>query len=1020
MKNNERLLRVLGDVRDDLIPDAEGKTGRRFPIKAAAAGALAAAAVIAGVFILKNTGSIVDLAKEEWEDYRIYKEISLDTAAKELPKLSRGELNRGFEVELYRDFSEYESNNPWNEEIKLSALPVFKNLAYNSEGLPPYLDSEEEMTEIAEKAARALGISIDETERLYSGKNKDKLYGIKAICGGEPLGIETASIVVYGDRTLTVNLSSPSLTDKEKYGISLPDGYKAEYTVSDTDASREEAEKTAAYLAESFKNLLQFKNPVSYSYKSSYRSDASGSTVYRFYGAYDRRESVSESIVSYNLAWAEFGCSPDGRITAVYLNNYLSSAEYIGDYPVISPEEAKNKLIGGDYLSVLSESDVAGGNFEGEAVVKTELVYLNYRQEYFQPYYKFYVRLNREPHGSPYDKSLTPYGVFYVNAVTEEYLAEEKEEEPSEELPAIPCTLSDYPFSYTLIDHNDSGIRIASDISALEDSNPWNAESDIGALPVYEMSNLSNTQMNELLKSTAEKMGVTVTQSSFMKNQYPNADNVPYSILMGFCGGEYKGASDISITVYGTGDVEISFNENAEGQSTFKLPAEYAESAFDPAGTYSGSADILDYLAETFRDVVQPKGSYRVYSYLENSHVRNFPYEVFNTYRFRLNEESEDTVGKILNYNLAYTEFSLSEYSVEGVTLTNKLCASEKLGDYPIITAEEAKALLLDGKYLISFSKDYIKDGRLSENDVKKVDLVYRFSESRYLMPFYRFYAEIEAVPYIEGLSGLKEYGEFYVPAVKSDYIAGDTYGKERNQAVIDSFWYGDIPFPDGSVLSASEASETFGDTSSPGLIFDFGFLRYAKPVFMNSFDDPEIFDFSADSFNVPTESIIYYEPDFFKVRAGDVLENGMTVKSASYGVERTGGMSVRTSKIALEGEATLNGILFRKDGLTGFYPDPTEAAVPLIADDDWNTLSDFLLPDYYRTSEEKFAIVTGGGAIYSENDFNAGEKEEYYIKGRLTLKDVTLLVSDRDVESLSGVMFPAFETAEFVSFEEE
>ena len=53
---------------------------------------------------------------------------------------------------------------------------------------------------------------------------------------------------------------------------------------------------------------------------------------------------------------------------------------------------------------------------------------------------------------------------------------------------------------------------------------------------------------------------------------------------------------------------------------------------------------------------------------------------------------------------------------------------------------------------------------------IRKVELVYR-SETydTYFMPYYCFYVEL---PEQEGENGLKTYGTYYVPAVKSDYIS--------------------------------------------------------------------------------------------------------------------------------------------------------------------------------------------------------------------------------------------------------
>lgn len=1036
MKNNDRLLKVLGDVRDDLIPDAEGKKKKsRTPLKLAAGAAVTAAAV-AGLFAARNMDDIIDLIKDNQGEHGTDTEISSDPPSDGLPKISRGEISGGFEVYLYHDISEYSNMSPWNESIQLSELPVYKNLAYNGSATPIYFD-EAEMMKMAENAAEALGLSVSETEGLYSRKNKDNLYRITAVCDGEAFGLETVKISVDSDGGIKVDFVSPNLNDETEYRLpmvdSLPLNGETEYGLpipeeyileaGNSESSDSEAVKTVNYLTDRFKDLLGFKKPSPDTYNDSYQSDLFSSYSYRIYAAYDKSENIAESVLNYSLVRAAFTGNSKNMLGNIYLDNYLLSSEYMGDYPVISLEEAKSKLIGGDFISIFGEDDVKGGKFGEDVIVKTELVYLRNGQEYYQPYYKFFIELNETPHGSPYDESLIPYGTFYVHAVKDEFFFNENEEtDISEDLQGIRYTLSGYPFSYTLTEHYGSGIRIAEDISLLEDLNPWNEELKIDSLPVYEMYNLSTAQMNELLKETAKKMGLTLKESSFVKNQHPNADLVPYNVLMGFCEGEYKGIPDITITVYGTGDVGIRFHDNGYGEDSFIMPDEYS---IDRSADESDKARAgLEYLVGEFADLL-PFKSPVLNSYTESrsmGYASQYAEEMtaINEYKYRVYEDSENTAEKILNYNLAYAEFDRSVNSIRGVTLTDKLFASEKLGDYPIITSEEARELLLDGKYLIPFSKDYIKDGELKAEDVKKVELVYRFSESKYLVPYYRFYAEIEAVPILESLSGvgLKEYGEFYVPAVKSEYIEGDPYARKKDQAVIDSYYYDNIPLPDGSTLRPSEALETFGDTSSPGLIFDFAFMRYAKPVFLNTIDNPEIFDFGIYSFNVPPYDVIYNGYNYFMVKAGDVLEGGLTVKSASLGVEWSGSQNIYTSRIMLDGEIATEGILCREDGLVKFYPDPTENTVLLLGED--SQFPENVVPDYYTDFDSNFALVTGGGTIYPKNDFDTEDvfRDGNYIKGKLTLRGITYIKSDWDDMINTGITSNYFETAEFVSFE--
>ena len=89
---------------------------------------------------------------------------------------------------------------------------------------------------------------------------------------------------------------------------------------------------------------------------------------------------------------------------------------------------------------------------------------------------------------------------------------------------------------------------------------------------------------------------------------------------------------------------------------------------------------------------------------------------------------------------------------------------SEKIGDYPIISAKEARELLLDGRYITTVPHEMP-----GEKYIAKVELVYRTDpDCMCFMPYYRFYVELPAM----AVNGLKDYGAYYVPAVEETYIS--------------------------------------------------------------------------------------------------------------------------------------------------------------------------------------------------------------------------------------------------------
>lgn len=86
------------------------------------------------------------------------------------------------------------------------------------------------------------------------------------------------------------------------------------------------------------------------------------------------------------------------------------------------------------------------------------------------------------------------------------------------------------------------------------------------------------------------------------------------------------------------------------------------------------------------------------------------------------------------------------------------------MGEYPIISADEARDYLEQGAYVTSV------DRRLTgEETVARVELVYRTGVTEdYFMPYYRFFVELPR----EERGGRKTYGAYYVPAIEHCYLS--------------------------------------------------------------------------------------------------------------------------------------------------------------------------------------------------------------------------------------------------------
>jgi hypothetical protein len=127
-------------------------------------------------------------------------------------------------------------------------------------------------------------------------------------------------------------------------------------------------------------------------------------------------------------------------------------------------------------------------------------------------------------------------------------------------------------------------------------------------------------------------------------------------------------------------------------------------------------------------------------------------------------EGQGDAIEKILGYNFNYINFYPNETGELWIIRRYNADLSQKIGDYPIVSADEARELLLQGRYITT-----VPEGLPDEKYIASVELIYR--AGRYdgvFMPYYRFLAEL---PSMRRDNGLKTFGAYYVPAVESGYL---------------------------------------------------------------------------------------------------------------------------------------------------------------------------------------------------------------------------------------------------------
>lgn len=299
----------------------------------------------------------------------------------------------GFESWVGYDIATWDNGNPWNVSMDFTTLPVYRNGSYHSAGMPTGL-SQEAMMDRLEEAAEALDMEIDSLETVQEGSAAVQLT---ASGGG-------TTIVVEADGTIEVWFEG---------GLALPE----EYSFTDCNTTDAEAAQVLDYLAQQYSALLDFTQPepaLSGMWNPA-DGDGGAASYARAYVLYDAAGDDLEDILNYTYRSARFYPDGDGKLSLIRIENSLSCGEKMGEYPVITVDEAVDLLSKGCYIT-----SVPYGITDVEGVDKVELVYRNSRtEEVFLPYYRFYVALPEEQVGD----GLITYGAYYVPAVQEDYLS---------------------------------------------------------------------------------------------------------------------------------------------------------------------------------------------------------------------------------------------------------------------------------------------------------------------------------------------------------------------------------------------------------------------------------------------------------------------------------------------------------------------------------------------------------------------------------------------------------------------
>lgn len=410
----ERILDTLENAPDEMILSSEPKQAKRsrFPVWARWTAAAAACAVIAGgaaaAFMLTNrtqTGTLV--ADEDLP--KITPEYSVDAM--------------GFEGYQLYDISDLASSNPWREEQNITVLPVYLNTMQRDRmsGVPSMTADEllELMTQREKLVANALGIELSDDQITNDAMSEEAKQKIQKMLDGvsedqlsevpesmfQPHNVEAktdeASIYTYTDLSTTVWFNSTVPTD---------------CTMDITDLDK--AQQAVEYLKSEYSELLTavgVTEPAAKIEGGDYFFTGERSP-YRI-SFYNAGSTPEESLLNYSLYDVNFYGDENG-LNGIHVTCRDMAKELVGNYPLLTVEEAAEQLKAGNYGS----SVPVGEGYAPDSYDRVELIYRTRSTEkYYMPYYRFYVNVTDDI-GAMDDVDTDTFGAFYVPAVKPEYI----------------------------------------------------------------------------------------------------------------------------------------------------------------------------------------------------------------------------------------------------------------------------------------------------------------------------------------------------------------------------------------------------------------------------------------------------------------------------------------------------------------------------------------------------------------------------------------------------------------------
>lgn len=306
----------------------------------------------------------------------------------------------GFEGYLAYDIFELENGNPWNEDMVLGTLPVYRNNSFNEVGIAYPGIGEEAMNKKLENIA-------EKTDLEMQGIIEKTYVGDFSTGSGIPDDFITDIKADFGSYTIEIQSNGSIVAMYNGFdGEALPEEYSFTYN----NTTEGEAFETIAYLYETYGDIIGIPEAT---FVTSKEYTFSGEEI-RSYNIYDFSGDEINDMLNFSFNEVHLAPNDEGKLMLIRINDKLSCSEKIGDYPIISPEEAKDMLLEGGYITTVPY-EMPGKKY----IAKLELIYRSgISENIWMPYYRFLVELPEMAQ----ENGLKNFGAYYVPAVEAKYI----------------------------------------------------------------------------------------------------------------------------------------------------------------------------------------------------------------------------------------------------------------------------------------------------------------------------------------------------------------------------------------------------------------------------------------------------------------------------------------------------------------------------------------------------------------------------------------------------------------------